>query len=171
MGRSTQRKKLIEYLAGFVVENARDVPDGQTITTRVEAGDHLSEVLAAGTCIDLHRHDPSKRKPDVREVDYLQVKFDCSEGFAATQTLAGDELCEFRSLVSKANKQLGVAKQKGKPETVLVFVEIRYSGADADALESTLGILPRAEYCNIDHIYLVGFTPAHRIGGTASPPS
>jgi len=147
------------------------VPDGQTITTRVEAGDHLSEVLAAGTCIDLHRHDPSKRKPDVREVDYLQVKFDCSEGFAATQTLAGDELCEFRSLVSKANKQLGVAKQKGKPETVLVFVEIRYSGADADALESTLGILPRAEYCNIDHIYLVGFTPAHRIGGTASPPS
>lgn len=169
VGRSAQRKKLIECVAGFVVENAKEVADGPTIATMVESGDHLSEVLPAGTWLHLYRHDPSKQKPDAREVNYLQVKFDCSEGFAATQTLAGDELGEFRSLITKANKQLGVAKQKGIPETLLVLVEIRYSYADAGALESTVRILPRAEYCYIDHIYLIGFTPAQRIGGTANP--
>lgn len=169
VGRSAQRKKLIECLAGFVVERAKEAPEGETIPTRVEAGDQLSEVLPAGTWLHLYRHDPSKQKPDAREVNYLQVRFDCSEGFAATSTLTGGEFGEFRSLIAKANKQLGVAKRKGIPETLLVLVEMRYSGADA--LESTVCILPRADYCNIDHIYLIGFTPAQRIGGTANPPT
>lgn len=171
VGHSAQRKRLVERLAGFVIENGKELPGDKTRTTRVEAGDQLSVVLPAGTWLHLYRGDPSKLKPDARELNYLQVNFDCSEGFAATQTLAGDELCEFRSLIAKANKQLGVAKQKGIPETLLVLVEISHSGADADALESTVRILPRAEYGNIDHIYLVGFTPAQRIGGTANPPT
>lgn len=164
------REKLIDSLSNLILEIAKEAAYGQTVSKSVQSDGPLSKVLPVGTWLDLCREDPSKLKPEYRQINYLDINFNWASS-AATQTLAGDELGEFRNLITKANKQLGVAKQKGIPETLLVLVEIGFSGADADALESTVRILARAEYCNIDHIYLVGFSPAQRIGGTINPPS
>jgi len=167
--RSAVRQVLIQRLAEFVVEKAQKVPDGRTITTRVEDGDDLSAVLPAGTWLDLRKEDQAKLKPDAGQLNCLHVDF--SWGWsAATRTLADKELEEFRGLIAKANKQLGVAKQRGIQETLLVLVEIGFSGAAPDAVKNTLDDFAPDTYSDINHIYLVGFSPAQRVGGMSNPP-
>ena len=167
---SAQRKKLVERLAGFVVENGKKLPGDKTETIRVEAGDQLSEVLPAGTWLDLYRHGSPRLRLAARQHDYLQVCFSWGM-FGATATLAGEELVEFRKLIKKSNQQLGVAKQMGIQDALLVLIEVGFSVADPNALDSTVRRLAPGEYPNINHIYLVGYTPPRRIGGIASPPS
>ncbi|MDA1348751.1 MAG: hypothetical protein O3A47_07780 [Chloroflexi bacterium] len=169
MGGSAQRNRLIEHLAGFVVENAKELPDEGTKTVRLEAGDRLSEVLPAGTWLELYKHDPAKLKLAARQLNYLRVCFGWGT-FGATEILTGDELAEFRKLIKKVSRQLGVARQMGIQETVLVLVEIGFSAADPRAIESTVRSLVREEYDNIDHIYLVGYPAVRRLGGIAGPP-
>lgn len=168
VGGLAQRKNLVEHLARFVLENAKEVPDNKTKAAVVEAGDQLSEVLPPGTWLDLYRHDPAKLKPAARQLNHLAVNFGWGM-FGATQILTGEELGEFRSLINKANQQLGVAKQKGIPETLLVLVEIGFSAASPDAVKDTLDWLAPSTCPNINHIYLVGYPRAQRVGGTANP--
>lgn len=164
LGNKAQRKRLVEVLAGFVTEVSNDLPDGETKTMRVEADDRLSDVLPADTWLNLFRHDRVKLKPADSQMNYLSVSFDWGWS-AATQTLVDKELDEFKGLIAKANKQLGVAKQRGIPETFLVLVEIGFSGAAPDAVKNTLDDLDPATYSNINHIYLVGYPHAQRAGG------
>lgn len=170
VGGPARRKKLVDRIAGFVVGNAKEVPHGQAITTRVEVGGQLSEVLPTGTRLDLYRHDPARLKLAARQLNYLHINFGWGM-FGATGTLMGEELAEFRRVIGKANRQLGIAKQMMIRETLLVLIEIGFSAADPSALESTVRSLTREEYDNINHIYLVGYPAARRIGGIASPPS
>jgi len=164
VGNKAQRERLVEVIATFVIEVSNDLPAGETKTRKVDADRRLSDVLPAGTWLDLHRHDRVKLKPADRQPNYLHVSFDWGLS-AATRTLADKELDEFRCLIAKANKQLGVAKQKGIPETFLILVEISFSGAAPDAVKNTLDDLAPDTYSNINHIYLVGFPPAQRVGG------
>lgn len=167
---SAVQQELIQRLAEFVVEKAQKVPDGRTITTRVEEAEHnLSAVLPAGTWLDLRKEDPAKLKPDARQLNCLHIDFYWGWS-AATRTLADEELVEFRGLITKANNQLGVANQRGIAETFLVLVEIGFSGAAPDAVKNTLDDLAPDTYSNINHIYLVGSFPARRVGGMSNPP-
>lgn len=134
---------------------------------RIEAGDHSWDVLPAGTWLVLYRHDPSKLKPHARELNYVEVKFGWS-WFAATQGLSGDEFNAFGELISSANNQLAIAKRMGIRDAFLVLIEIGFSGASPRAVGNTLSRLPLPFYSNIDHIYLVGYPRAQRVGGAAS---
>ena len=159
-------QKLIDMLAEVVLEMADDAPYGHTITRRAGTDDRLSEVLPLGTRIDLYKVDPSMLNPEARKLNCLHVEFLwVSRG--TTQTFAGEELDEFRRLVNNANKQLGIARKMGIPKTLLVLIEIGFSGADTEAVRNTLAHLVPYDYSNIGDIFLVGYIPARRVGGTA----
>ena len=59
-----------------------------------------------------------------------------------------------------------MAKDRGIRETFLVLAELGYSGADPDAIKRTVHSLNPGDYSHIEHIFLVGFDLARRIGGT-----
>ena len=162
---SEARQGLINGLANVVLEMAAKVSDDKPLTSEVRDNGPLSEVLPQGSCLDLHKIDPSGLKPEARRTNFLHINFGWAS-FGATERLSGHEFVDLQKLVRNANDQLGVAKQRGIRETFLVLAELGYSGADPNAVESTLHGLDPSEYCRMNHIYLVGFNPARRIGGT-----
>ena len=159
------RLELVGGLAGVVSEMAINVSVDKTLTIKVRENRQLSEVLPQGSWLDLHRIDPSRLKPEARLTNFLHVEFGWAS-MGATERLTGDERVEFRKLVRKADEQFAVAKERGIEETFLVLAELGYSGAAPDAIKRTVYSLNPSDYSHIKHIYLVGFEPASRIGGT-----
>lgn len=108
-----------------------------------------------------------KRLPDiVPEHSYCALyKFDDEGSYLSPNVVAGwlgphgelqgEDLIQFQQLVQSANQQLAEAKKKGIAETFLIIVEIGFSGADADVIQSTLQKFTRSNYQHIEFWYLV----------------
>ena len=164
---SRARRQLIDGLASLLLDMIPQTSQDKHASRLIRADHPLSHLLPSGSWLDLHKIDDAQLKPEARGNHFLHIDFGWAS-HGATGRLPDEELVKFQKLVEKGNQQLGLAKQRGIRQTFFVLAELGYSGAEPEAVESSLSNPSLSDYCHGEHIYLVGFEGARRIGGSST---
>lgn len=83
-------------------------------------------------------------------------------GDAPSIALRGNQFTKFKTLVQKANEQLGKAKVRGISGTFFIWLDLLYHlPAPPDAIRNTLRQLNSEDHCNIDYVYHVANSVTH----------
>jgi hypothetical protein len=142
-----KRQQFKNILKGLILEKAQSLPTGREQDLTLELREELPQVLPQGCYCKLYKLND--------EGSYLSphVPVDWSP---PSEKLQGEDLVEFQKLLQSANHQLAEAKARGISDTFLIIVEIWFSGAEADVLQSTLRNFRASEFPHIGFLYLVG---------------
>ena len=145
--KSEKIKKLEKILLKTVKDSASNIEDKETVDLSDKIRAYLPHIVSMDFEASLQRITGGE--------SCLVIEMQMG-GDAPSIALQGNQFTKFRTLVQKANGQLGKAKVRGISETFFIWLDLLYHlPAPPDAIRNTLRQLNSEDHCNIDYVYHV----------------